>query len=72
MLPKGNSQRSVVGVGMFCGIFPSIGHTVFGDLKLSRGGAALAAGGSAVPLVEPSVSIRRPMPSNPANKSAFG
>lgn len=70
MLPKGNSHLSDVGVGMFCGIFPSMGQTVFGDLKLSLGGAGL--GGGAVDEDASASPIRRPMPPKPASSSDDG
>lgn len=75
MLPNGNSHRSV-GVGMFCGILPSMGQTVLGDLKQSR--AAGGAGGpdaGAGPLVEapsPASAMRRPIPPRFASNSALG
>lgn len=64
--PKGNSQRSGAAGGMAWGIFPSMGHTVLGDLKLSRGGSggALAAGASAS-------LMSRPMPPRLERSSAF-
>lgn len=69
MLPNGNSHLSA-GVGMFCGILPSIGQTVLGDLKLSREAACA----SLPALVDaPSVSaMRRPIPPRFASNSAFG
>lgn len=72
MLPKGNSHLSCeLCVGMFCGIFPSIGQTVLGDLKLLVG--AGAGGASAVLVDAPSSSLRmRPIPLRPARSSAFG
>ena len=49
-----------MGVGMFCGIFPSIGHTVFGDLKFCEGSELVEA---------PSSDMRRAMPPRPASNS---
>lgn len=78
MLPNGNSHRSV-GVGIFCGIFPSIGQTVLGDLKLSLGGAGVAGvagvggvGGAALDEGPSTSPMSRPMPPRPANNSADG
>lgn len=69
ILPNGNSHRSVVGVGMFCGILPSLGHTVLGDLKLF---VSVDVDVPAVlVLLSPSLSSR-PMPPSPARISGLG